>query len=251
MSAECILCVLMDRLIALYSTQLRILWEWRGGPLALLRRLVVTLVVSTIALLATAWLLPGVQIGRAVDAVIAIILMAAFNALIRPVVLGLIAPFSLILTAIAVLVLQILTFLVIVPLSPGVEVDGVLSAVIGSFVYAAFNTVLTAILGLDRTEPVNVRGVDVSPRDVVAACLPDPLTLGDRMTGKTCAGTWVTGIGKDGRPREVYLYHVSDNAWTMQEYGAQAVVWQTAMNPVIALELLSDGTWSGTSCPPP
>jgi len=100
-------------------------------------------------------------------------------------------------------------------------------------------------LGLDRTEPVTVRGQEVSPRDVVAACLPDPLTLGDRMTGRTCAGVWVTGRGKDGRPREVYLYHVADNEWTMSEYGAQAVVWQTAMNPVIALELLESGAWAG------
>ncbi len=100
-------------------------------------------------------------------------------------------------------------------------------------------------LGLDRTDPVTVKGVSVSPRDVVAAALPDPATLGDKMTGKTCAGTWVTGTGTDGRPREVYLYHVADNAWTMAEYGVQAVVWQTAMNPVVALELLSDGTWAG------
>ncbi len=100
-------------------------------------------------------------------------------------------------------------------------------------------------LGLDRTAPVTVRGVQVSPRDVVAACLPDPLTLGDRMTGATCAGLWVTGTGKDGRPREVYLYHVADNEWTMKEYGAQAVVWQTAMNPVVALELLATGVWTG------
>ncbi len=100
-------------------------------------------------------------------------------------------------------------------------------------------------LGLDRTEPVTVRGQSVSPRDVVAACLPDPLTLGDRMTGKTCAGVWVTGRGKDGQPRDVYLYHVTDNAWSMREYGAQAVVWQTAMNPVVALELLATGAWSG------
>ena len=55
-------------------------------------------------------------------------------------------------------------------------------------------------LGLDGTAPVRVRGGEVSPRDVVAACLPDPATLGDRMTGKTCAGTWVTGTGKDGAP---------------------------------------------------
>jgi len=104
-------------------------------------------------------------------------------------------------------------------------------------------------LGLDKTEPVRVRSADgpvmVAPRDVVAAGLPDPATLGPRMTGKTCAGVWVTGTGTDGRPREVYFYHVSDNEWTMAEYEAQCVVWQTALNPVIALELLAAGTWAG------
>ena len=100
-------------------------------------------------------------------------------------------------------------------------------------------------LGLDRTDPVVVKGTAVSPRDVVAACLPDPAGLGDRMHGKTCAGTWVTGTGKDGNPRAVYLYHVVDSDWSWKEYGSQAVVWQTAINPVIGLELLARGTWSG------
>jgi saccharopine dehydrogenase (NAD+, L-lysine-forming) len=100
-------------------------------------------------------------------------------------------------------------------------------------------------LGLDKTDKVKVGDVEVSPRDVVAAVLPDPATLGDRMRGKTCAGTWVTGTGKDGKPRQVYLYHVVDNEWTMQEYGSQAVVWQTAINPVVALELVAEGVWSG------
>lgn len=100
-------------------------------------------------------------------------------------------------------------------------------------------------LGLDRTSPVTVRGAQVSPRDVVAACLPDPATLGDKMSGKTCAGTWVNGLDKAGDPFETYLYHVVDNEWSMAEYGSQAVVWQTAVNPVVALELVADGTWSG------
>jgi hypothetical protein len=65
------------------------------------------------------------------------------------------------------------------------------------------------------------------------------------MRGKTCAGTWVKGVGTDGNPREVYLYHVVDNADSMRDYGAQAVVWQTAINPVAALELLATGTWKG------
>lgn len=111
------------------------------------------------------------------------------------------------------------------------------------------------LLGLDSTTPLQVRGADaagnrgpvsVAPRDVVAAALPDPATIGPRMTGKTCAGVWVTGTGTDGAPREVYLYHVSDNEWTMREYDAQCVVWQTALNPVIALELLAHGVWSGS-----
>jgi saccharopine dehydrogenase-like NADP-dependent oxidoreductase len=101
-------------------------------------------------------------------------------------------------------------------------------------------------LGLDSTEPVNVRGREVAPRDVVAAALPDPATLGERMTGRTCAGTWVTGTGVDGDERSTYLYHVVDNETTMREYGSQAVVWQTAVNPVVALELLNEGVWQGT-----
>jgi saccharopine dehydrogenase-like NADP-dependent oxidoreductase len=104
-------------------------------------------------------------------------------------------------------------------------------------------------LGLDRTDPVTVPSaagqVAVSPRDVVAASLPDPATLGDRMRGTTCAGLWVTGRGLDGNPREVYLYHAVDNAWSMAEYGSQCVVWQTAVNPVVALELLAQGIWQG------
>jgi saccharopine dehydrogenase (NAD+, L-lysine-forming) len=101
-------------------------------------------------------------------------------------------------------------------------------------------------LGLDSTEKVNVGGSSVSPRDVVAALLPNPDELGDRMHGKTCAGLWVRGLDKLGEPRSTYLYHVVDNAWSVAEYGAQAVVWQTAVNPIVALELIATGTWKGS-----
>ncbi|HEX8082419.1 MAG TPA: saccharopine dehydrogenase C-terminal domain-containing protein [Jatrophihabitans sp.] len=100
-------------------------------------------------------------------------------------------------------------------------------------------------LGLDSVVPVRVGQAMVSPRDVVAAVLPDPAQLGDRMRGKTCAGVWVRGRGLDGRPRSSYLYHVVDNDWSMAEYGCQAVLWQTAVNPVVALELIAGGVWSG------
>jgi saccharopine dehydrogenase-like NADP-dependent oxidoreductase len=105
------------------------------------------------------------------------------------------------------------------------------------------------LLGLDRTKPVRVRSaqgpVDVAPRDVVVSVLPDPASIGDHMTGKTCAGVLVTGKDSDGKQRATYLYHVADNAWSMEHYEAQAVVWQTAFNPLIALELLATGVWQG------
>jgi len=78
----------------------------------------------------------------------------------------------------------------------------------------------------------------------VAACLPDPAHLGEKMSGKTCVGTWVKGL-KDGKPRQVYLYNSIDNADVMRRYGCQAVVTQTAFNAVIGWDLLEHGVWKG------
>ena len=100
------------------------------------------------------------------------------------------------------------------------------------------------MLGLDNKEKINVKGVEVAPRDVVAACLPDPAYLGDKMHGKTCAGTWVQG-SKDGKKKEVYLFQVADNQQCMATWNCQAVVAQTAFSPVIAMDLIEHGVWGG------
>ena len=99
-------------------------------------------------------------------------------------------------------------------------------------------------IGLDRTEPVQVRGASVSPRDVVAAVVPDPVTMGDKMVGRAIVGTWIIG-SKDGKPREVFLYQMADAAETLRTTGSQVVGWQTGFNPVLAMELLANGAWSG------
>jgi len=98
-------------------------------------------------------------------------------------------------------------------------------------------------LGMDRADPVRVKGVDVAPRDVLAAITPDPAKLGDRMTGRAMVGTWVIGR-KDGKPREVFLYQTTDAQETWRRFGVGAVAWQTGFNPVIAMELLATGAWS-------
>ncbi len=101
------------------------------------------------------------------------------------------------------------------------------------------------MLGLDNKYPIKVKDMEIAPRDVVAACLPDPAHLGDKMFGKTCAGTWVKGK-KNGRPRQVYIYQVADNKQCMKRWGCQAVVAQTGFNAVIGWDLLQHGIWKGT-----
>src|SRR4249919_2968518 len=134
-------------IFALYRTQLRVLWEWRGGPWALFKRLVITLLVSAISFWLTGLLLPSITIDRFLDGAVVVIVMAVFNAVVRPVVLALVAPRSLVLTGISVLVLQVLVFLIAANVVPGVHVGGFVTALVGSFVYAIINTALTAILG--------------------------------------------------------------------------------------------------------
>jgi saccharopine dehydrogenase-like NADP-dependent oxidoreductase len=99
-------------------------------------------------------------------------------------------------------------------------------------------------LGMDRTDGVSVRGVEVAPRDVLAAITPDPITLGDKFRGRAVVGTWVLGT-KDGRPRETFAYQMADAEEIWRRYGLQVVGWQTGFNPVIAMELLATGTWTG------
>src|SRR5688572_21049439 len=99
-------------------------------------------------------------------------------------------------------------------------------------------------LGMDRTDRVSVKGVEVAPRDVLAAITPDPMSLGDKFRGRAVVGTWVLGV-KDGTPRETFAYQMADAEDVWRRYGLQVVGWQTGFNPVIAMEVLATGAWSG------
>jgi saccharopine dehydrogenase-like NADP-dependent oxidoreductase len=99
-------------------------------------------------------------------------------------------------------------------------------------------------LGMDRTDKVSVKGVEVAPRDLLAAITPDPISLGDKFRGRAVVGTWVIGT-KDGKPRETFAYQMADAEQIWAEHHLQVVGWQTGFNPTIAMELLATNAWSG------
>jgi uncharacterized membrane protein YvlD (DUF360 family) len=140
----------VKRLIDFYGTQLRLIWEWRGGRASLVRRLLVTVAVAAVSFTVAAWLLPGLVVDSPWAAVLVVAVIAIFNAVVRPVILAVLVPISLIATGIAVLVLQFAAFLVAAELTPGVSISSAFTAITGSFVFAIVNAALTAVLGIDR-----------------------------------------------------------------------------------------------------
>lgn len=97
-------------------------------------------------------------------------------------------------------------------------------------------------LGLRSLKPVHVDGVDVIPRDVVAACAPQPKDIGDEMRGAMCVGVHCIGR-KDGNPKEVFLYQYFDNEQSMADWGMQAVVAQTGFGAALAIECIGREFW--------
>jgi saccharopine dehydrogenase-like NADP-dependent oxidoreductase len=101
---------------------------------------------------------------------------------------------------------------------------------------------LEAVGMAEAKKKIKVGDSEIAPRDFLVKVVPSPVESTGDMVGQGCAGTWVTGK-KDGKRRSVYLYQVADNQDCMAKYGTNSVVAQTAVNPVIMLELLDAGIW--------
>jgi saccharopine dehydrogenase-like NADP-dependent oxidoreductase len=85
-------------------------------------------------------------------------------------------------------------------------------------------------------------GEEVVPLKVVKALLPDPQTLAAGYTGKTCIGNIVKGT-KDGRPREMFIYQVSDHAEAYAEVESQGISYTAGVPPIAAALLVAQGLW--------
>jgi saccharopine dehydrogenase-like NADP-dependent oxidoreductase len=96
----------------------------------------------------------------------------------------------------------------------------------------------------EAKKKVKVGDAEIAPRDFLVKVVPSPVESSNKMTGKGCAGTWVTGW-KNKKYRSVYLYQVADNQDCIKKYGTNSVVAQTAVMPVIMLELVAKGIWKG------
>lgn len=99
-------------------------------------------------------------------------------------------------------------------------------------------------VGMTRIDPVRFNGMDIIPLEFLKALLPEPGTLGENYSGKTCIGCQVTGI-KDGKPKTYFVYNVCDHAECYKEVKAQAISYTTGVPAMLGGSMILKGLWKG------
>ncbi len=97
-------------------------------------------------------------------------------------------------------------------------------------------------VGMLGIEPVEHQGQKIIPIEFLKTLLPDPASLGPRTKGKTNIGVFVKGI-KNGEPKTVYIYQVSDHEKCYEEVMSQAVSYTTGVPAMIGAKLMLEKKW--------
>jgi uncharacterized membrane protein YvlD (DUF360 family) len=165
----------MSRLVDFYRLQLHLLWNWRPGRRALIRRAIISFVVSTLSLLLAIGLTPGITVNKLSTVIAAVLLLAALNLLVRPILLAAFAALNPVVLIIGTLVWQVAAFLVLGAFVDGLDVSSLTAAFLGSWFYAFVNTFLTAVLSTDDDESywgALVRQMAIRKKDAIRTDVP-------------------------------------------------------------------------------
>ncbi len=137
----------------------RLIWQWRAGPRALIKRAIVAFLISLVSLVLTAWLMPSrLIIDSWWGALAAVIFLSVLNLLVRPLILATVAGRSVIALGLLTLAFQVVAVLLLNPFVPDVSLGGtvgsggLLDAVLVSFVFGFFMTALSAALAVGEDE---------------------------------------------------------------------------------------------------
>jgi saccharopine dehydrogenase (NAD+, L-lysine-forming) len=99
-------------------------------------------------------------------------------------------------------------------------------------------------VGMTRIDPVMYEGVEIVPLKFLKSVLPDPGSLAESYTGKTCIGCVIEGI-KNGKTTRKFIYNICDHAETYREVKAQAISYTTGVPAMIGAKMILEGKWTG------
>jgi putative membrane protein len=114
-------------------------------------RFLLRVLLNGVAIMAAAWCVPGVRLTGPLPAFAGGLILGFVNALVRPVLLLLTLPFTLLTLGLFIFVVNAICFALTAGLVPGFEIDGVFAAFFGSLVVTIVSWVLNALLA-DKEE---------------------------------------------------------------------------------------------------
>jgi putative membrane protein len=109
-------------------------------------RLLIVWLINTLALAAVAYLMPSVGIASAGAAILAALVLGLVNALIRPLLVLLTLPVTVLTLGLFIFVINGLLFWAVGSLVPGFDVGGFWSAVLGALVFSLISWLLSALV---------------------------------------------------------------------------------------------------------
>lgn len=109
-------------------------------------RLLLVWILNAIALLAVAYLYPGVQVDDWKAAAIAALVLGLVNTLVKPVLVILTLPVTIVTLGLFLLVLNAMLFWAVASLVPGFHVGGFLAALLGAILYSVIGWLLSLLL---------------------------------------------------------------------------------------------------------
>jgi len=109
-------------------------------------RLLLAWVINAVALLALPYLFSGIHVASFTNAMVAALVLGLINALIRPILILLTLPATILTLGLFIFVINGLLFWFVGSLDLGFTVDGFWTAVLGAVVYSVISWVLSALL---------------------------------------------------------------------------------------------------------
>lgn len=129
----------------------------------------IRLLANALAILAAAYILPGIEVSGGLSLLAAALVLALINAFIRPVLLFLTLPFTLVTLGLFIFLLNAFCLWLTSQLVKGFEVHGFWTAVFGALLISVVSWAVTALLS-DRGQVVVItrRGgdvIDITPKN--------------------------------------------------------------------------------------
>lgn len=111
-----------------------------------------TWLVAAVSLVITAQVVPGFDVDTFTAAAIAAIIMGLINAIVRPILVLMTLPLTILTLGLFLLVVNAISIGLVAYLTPGFTVTGFFPAVVGSLVLSFVSSLLSKFVGTDNQE---------------------------------------------------------------------------------------------------